>query len=72
VQRRAAQQAVTPQMLRQFANTARIRMRADGGGYRRDHLRLLAQRVEVADKEVRITGSKSGLLRNLVAISTLA
>ncbi|OKO78793.1 hypothetical protein AC630_18315 [Bradyrhizobium sp. AS23.2] len=38
-------QAVTPQMLRQFANTARKRMRADGGGYRRDHLRLLAQRV---------------------------
>ena len=45
-------------------------MRADGGGYRRDHLRLLAQRVEVADKEVRITGSKSNLLRTLVAISS--
>jgi site-specific DNA recombinase len=34
----ATHQAVTPQMLRQFANTARKRMRADGGGYRRDHL----------------------------------
>jgi hypothetical protein len=62
--------AVTPQMLRQFAQTARKRMRADGGGYRRDHLRLLAQRVEVADKEVRITGSKSNLLRTLLAISS--
>jgi site-specific DNA recombinase len=66
----ATHQAVTPQMLRQFANTARKRMRADGGGYRRDHLRLLAQRVEVADKEVRIMGSKSNLLRNLAAISS--
>ena len=65
----AAHQAVTPQMLRQFADTGRKRMRADGGGYRRDHLRLLAQRVEVEDKEVRIMGSKSNLLRTLVAIS---
>jgi hypothetical protein len=28
------------------------------GGYRRDHLRALAQRVEVDGKEVRIMGSK--------------
>ena len=33
----------------------------------RDHLRALAQRVEVADAEVRIMGSKSELLRTLVA-----
>ena len=65
----AAQQSATPQMLRHFANTARQRMRADGGGYRCDHLRLLAQRVDVSDKEVRIAGSKSNLLRTLVAIS---
>ena len=32
-------------------------------GYRRDHLRALAQRVEVADREVRIIGSKSSLLQ---------
>jgi DNA-binding transcriptional LysR family regulator len=44
----APHRAVTPQMLRQFANAARKRMRADGGGYRRDHLRLLAQRCAVA------------------------
>jgi hypothetical protein len=44
-------------------------MRIEGGGYRRDHLRALAQRVEVADHEVRIMGSKSDLLRTLAAIS---
>jgi hypothetical protein len=32
-------------------------------GYRRDHLRALAQRVEVADDEIRIMGSKTDLLR---------
>ncbi len=42
-------------------------MRPDGGGYRRDHLRALAQRVEVDQKELRIMGSKSVLLRTLVA-----
>ena len=42
-------------------------MRIEGGGYRRDHLRALAQRVEVADREVRIMGSKSDLLRTLAA-----
>ena len=54
-------------MLRKFATTARQRIRLDGGGYRRDHLRALAQRVEVADGEVRIMGSKSRLLQTLVA-----
>ena len=39
-------QAVTPQMLSKFARTARQRIRLEGGGYRRDHLRALAQRVE--------------------------
>lgn len=44
-------------------------LRLEGGGYRRDHLRALAQRVEVADTEVRIMGSNSELLRTLVAAS---
>ena len=65
----ATHQSVTPQMLRQFASIARKRMHLDRGGYRRDHLRLLAQRVEVEDKEIRIMGSKSNLLRTLAAIS---
>ena len=57
--------AVTPQMVRTFAETARQNIRLEGGGYRRDHLRALAQRVEVADGEVRIMGSKSRLLQVL-------
>ena len=58
--------AVTPQMLSKFARAARQRIRLEGGGYRRDHLRALAQRVEVAEGEVRIIGSKSRLLQTLV------
>jgi site-specific DNA recombinase len=37
---------------------------------RRDHLRVLAQRVEVDAKEVRIMGTKGILLRTLVAVSS--
>ncbi len=65
----AGQQAITPAMVQKFARTARERIRIDGGGYRRDHLRALAQRVEVADNEVRIMGSKGDLLRTLAAAS---
>jgi len=53
-----------------FARSARKRMRTESGGYRRDHLRALAQRVEVDQKELRIMGSKSALLRTLVAASS--
>ena len=52
------------------ASQARRRMRTESGGYRRDHLRALAQRVEVDAKEVRIMGSKSVLLSTLVAASS--
>jgi site-specific DNA recombinase len=45
-------------------------MRTESGGYRRDHLRALAQRVEVDAKEVRIMGSKSVLLRTLDTASS--
>jgi hypothetical protein len=40
------------------------------GGYRRDYLRALAQRVVVGAQELRIMGSKSELLRTLVAASS--
>jgi len=53
-----------------FAGQARRRMRTESGGYRRDHLRALAQRVEVDAKEIRIMGSKSVLLRTLAAASS--
>ncbi len=62
--------AITPAALKTFARTARRRMRTESGGCRRDHLRALAQRVEVDAKEVRIMGSKSVLLRTLVAVSS--
>jgi site-specific DNA recombinase len=62
--------SITAQALKTFARHARKRMRTEGGGYRRDHLRALAQRVEVDAKEVRIMGSKSELLRTLVAASS--
>jgi hypothetical protein len=55
----STQQAITPMMLRSFARTARQRIRLEGGGYRRDHLRALAQRVEVDQGEVRIMGSRA-------------
>ena len=58
---------VTPQALATFAREARKRMRNGAAGYRRDHLRALAQRIEVDDREVRIMGHKSALLRTLVA-----
>jgi hypothetical protein len=61
-------QAITPQIVESFAATARKQMRRDGGGYRRDHLRAFARRVEVAEREVLITGSKGELLRTLAAI----
>jgi site-specific DNA recombinase len=62
--------SITPQALKTFASHARRRMRTESGGYLRDHLRALAQRVEVDTKEVRIMGSKSVLLRTLVAASS--
>lgn len=57
--------AVTPQMIKIFAKTARQRLRIEGGGYRRDHLRALAQRAEIAEGEVRIMAAKSRLLEAL-------
>ena len=61
---------ITPQSLKTFARQARKRMRTESGGYRRDYLRALAQRVEVDAQELRIMGSKNELLRTLVAASS--
>lgn len=58
--------AISPTMIRGFARTARERIRGTEGGYRRDHLRSLAQRVEVADDAIRVMGSKTELLRTLI------
>ena len=63
--------SLTRQALKAFARRARKGMRSESGGYRRDHLRALAQRVEVDAREVRIMGSKSVLLRTLVGASSV-
>jgi hypothetical protein len=60
---------ITPRTPRTFARAARKRMRTESG-YHRDHLRALAQRVEVDAKEIRIMGAKGVLLRKLVAASS--
>jgi len=67
----AGSEAISLDMIDDFSRTARERLHLEGGGYRRDHLRAFAQRVEVADHEVRIMGSKSKLLRALVAASSV-
>jgi hypothetical protein len=56
--------------IKAFARTACKRTRIEGGGYRRDCLRALAQRVEVNAQELPIMGSKSELLRTIVATSS--
>ncbi|WP_085936603.1 recombinase family protein [Enhydrobacter aerosaccus] len=62
--------AITLESLRRFALAARRKLRNEDGTYRRDHLRALAQRIEVVDpSEIRIMGSKAELLRTLVAAS---
>jgi hypothetical protein len=58
---------VAPQAPATFAHEARKRMRNGTGGCRRDHLRALAQWIEVDDGEVRIVGRKRALLCALVA-----
>src|SRR4249920_3005630 len=43
---------------------ARKRMRTESGDYRRDHVRALAQRIEVDAKEVRINGVEKRTARS--------
>ena len=58
---------LTEESIRRFAGEAKRRMRTADGGYRRHHLQALAQRIEVGDATIRITGTKSRLLRVLAA-----
>lgn len=63
--------AITPESLRRFALSARRKLRSEDGTYRRDHLRAVAQRVEVVSpSEIHIRGTKpncSGHLLPLLA-----
>lgn len=58
---------ITPDVLSRFADEARRKIRAQDGGFRRHHLQALVQRVEVGTDEIRIKGSRTQLLRTLVA-----
>ena len=62
--------AITAESLRAFAQAARRKLRKGDGTFARDHLRAMAQRVEVVSKsEVRILGTRTELLRTLTAAS---
>jgi DNA invertase Pin-like site-specific DNA recombinase len=64
--------SITPQALERFAEAAREKLRGPDGAYRRDHLRAVAQRVEVVSTcEIKIMGSRTELLRTLAAASGL-
>ena len=62
--------AITAESLRAFALAARRKLRKGDGTFARDHLRAVAQRIEVVSKsEDRILGTRSELLRTLTAAS---
>ena len=62
--------AITDESLRAFALAARKKLRNGDGSFAPDHVRAVAQRVEVVSKtEVRIRGLRSELLRTLTAAS---
>ena len=63
----SAHQDLTGAVVRELATEARTRLRLRKGGYRREHVRAFAQRVEVADDAIRIMGTKSTLLKTLAA-----
>jgi len=61
---------LTHDKVRAFAEAARKRLRTSDGRYRRDHLRAMAQRIEVTRTEARIIGSRTELLRTLAAAAS--
>ena len=63
----AAAATVTTEKVRTLAAAARRKLRKTDGGYCRHHLRLLAQRIEVDEGEVRIMGTKTALLAALAS-----
>ena len=60
-------QHLSPEHLSRMAVSARQKTRGKDGGFRRDHLRALAHRVEVADQEIRIMGAHDKLIKALAA-----
>jgi site-specific DNA recombinase len=59
---------LTPERLQTFAQATKERLRAEDGSYRREHVRAVAQRVEVlSTTEIQIMGNRTDLLRTLAA-----
>jgi site-specific DNA recombinase len=59
---------LTPEILSRFAEATKERLRGEDGKYRREHVRAVAQRVEVISKhEIKIMGNRTDLLRTLAA-----
>ena len=58
---------LTPDLLRRFAAEARNKIRAPDGGFRRNYLQALVQRIEVGADKILIKGSKPNLLQTLAA-----
>ena len=58
---------VQRQVMRQDAPLGGASLACRATGFRRNHLRALAQRVEVSEHEVRIMGSHNELLRVLTS-----
>jgi len=60
--------SLTPALLKQFAKATREMLRSENGGYRRDLLKAVAQRVEVTPEGgLRVSGCKVELLRTISA-----
>ncbi len=64
---KASEIEITPELLGSFAVETKRRLRREDGGYRRHQIQALAERVEVGDREIRISGSTSSLVKALVA-----
>jgi site-specific DNA recombinase len=64
---RTGEAVITSERIQEFAQETRRRLRRDSGGYRRHHVQALAQRIDVTEKHIRISGTTVGLLKALVA-----
>ena len=67
----ATGKAITSDLLGEFADRVRGRLRGESGKYRRDHLHQFAQRIEVDKQAIRIAGEKNSLLSSLVALGSV-
>lgn len=62
---------ITPAIIAQFGKLLNRKLRGPDAKVRRDYVRLLVDRVEVGDREIRISGRNSMLERAVVASQAL-